>query len=115
LPTKKALERREWQRLPLAVPVFIRGTDCAGRSFIEFSTALNISAGGALLLVRGRVLPASVSVKVEIPATPASAKVKARRTLDGKVVRVRKFSGWAVCATRFAHPLLQEGQTQPKE
>ena len=62
-------ERRSWQRLPLAIPVFVRGTDEKGKEFLEFTTALNISAVGALLAIRRR-LPISSLILLEIPSAP---------------------------------------------
>jgi hypothetical protein len=107
-------ERRHWQRLALAIPVFVRGVDDAGRPFLEFATALNISAGGALLVLR-RSLSPHTEVGVEIPAAPIADKVMARRTLDGEILRVQNSFGWSSCATRFVQPLLQEGESDLKE
>ena len=45
-------ERRRWPRLPLAIPVFVRGCDLEGNEFIEFNVMLNESAGGALVAIR---------------------------------------------------------------
>ncbi len=107
-------ERRRWQRLVLAIPVFVRGVDERGQPFLEFATALNISAGGALLVLR-HSLPPKSSVGVEVPASPAADQLVARRSLDGEIVRVQNAIGWSACATRFVLPLLEEGETQPKE
>lgn len=107
-------ERRQWQRLALAIPVFVRGVDQGGRSFLEFATALNISAGGALLVLR-RSLSHDAEVAVEIPASPIADQVMARRTLQAEIVRVQRSIGWSACATRFLEPLLQEGETDSKE
>lgn len=106
-------ERRHFQRLGVAIPVFVRGVDDAGRAFFEFATAVNISAGGALLLLRRSLAPRA-SVSVEIPAAPIADKVVARRSLDGEIVWVENSFGWSSCATRFLDPLLQEGETDPK-
>jgi len=46
---KPEIERRSWPRLPLAIPVFVRSRDEKGKEFLEFATALNVSAGGALI------------------------------------------------------------------
>ncbi|HET8666481.1 MAG TPA: PilZ domain-containing protein [Terriglobales bacterium] len=62
-------ERRRWQRLPIAVPVFIRGVDINGKDFIEFVSALNISAGGMLIVAR-RYLPSLTGLSLEIPTAP---------------------------------------------
>ena len=45
-------ERRKWTRLPLAIPVFVRSRDEKGKEFLEFATALNVSAGGMLVAMR---------------------------------------------------------------
>ena len=65
-------ERRKWSRLPLAIPVFVRGRDGKGKEFLEFATALNVSAGGMLVAIR-RVLPAIAQVRLEIPSAPVAA------------------------------------------
>ena len=59
-------ERRSWPRLPLAIPVFVRSRDDDGTEFLEFATALNISACGVLVAVR-RSLPLSARLSLEIP------------------------------------------------
>ncbi|HMK28887.1 MAG TPA: PilZ domain-containing protein, partial [Terriglobales bacterium] len=76
-------ERRKWTRLPLAIPVFVRSRDEKGKDFLEFATALNISAGGALVAVR-RALPRTARVLLEIPSAPLAAAAnlpRATRTL----------------------------------
>jgi len=67
--TKKGAERRRSERLPLGIPVFVRGIDDHGKEFQEFTTAFNISSGGALVATR-RYLPASTLISLEIPAGP---------------------------------------------
>src|SRR5579864_669259 len=62
-------DRRKWTRLPLAIPVFVRSRDEKGKEILEFATALNVSAGGALVAVR-RSLPLSTQVLLEIPSAP---------------------------------------------
>jgi hypothetical protein len=47
--TRPVNERRKWIRLPLAIPVFVRSRDDKGKDFLEFATALNVSAGGMLV------------------------------------------------------------------
>src|SRR5689334_15926444 len=86
----QAVERRKHQRLPLSIPVFIRGIDEGGKEFLEFATALNISAGGVLLATR-RSLPKSSAVSLEIPVAPLPAdEVSSHsiRSLKAKPVRI---------------------------
>jgi hypothetical protein len=102
-------ERRQWPRLPLAIPVFVRSRDEKGKEFLEFATALNISASGALLAVR-RSLPASARILLEIPSAPlaATAKLpKASRTLRARCVRVTHAEGYHLLGLKFSRPLLE--------
>jgi len=105
---RPGLERREWPRLPLAIPVFVRGRDQVGKDFLEFASALNISAGGALVAVHRAVRPAA-QVSLEIPSAPlsASARVqKSSRNLRGKIVRVTHAEGYYLLGLKFMRPLV---------
>jgi c-di-GMP-binding flagellar brake protein YcgR len=106
---KPELERREWVRLPLAVPVFVRSRDQNGKDFLEFATALNISAGGALVAVHRALRPAA-QVSLEIPSAPlaASAPVpKNSRNFRAKIVRVTHADGYHLLGLKFSQPLLR--------
>jgi PilZ domain len=97
-----------WPRLPLAIPVFVRSRDDKGKEFLEFATALNISAGGALVAVR-RSLPLSARVSLEIPSAPFAANTalpKAARTLRARTVRVTHAEGYHLVGLKFSHPLV---------
>jgi hypothetical protein len=61
-----AMERRRWDRLPISIPLFVRGVNSNGEEFLEFSTALNLSAGGVLLAMRS-YLEAGMTISVEVP------------------------------------------------
>ena len=107
---KPETERRKWPRLPLAIPVFVRSRDEKGKEFLEFATALNISAVGALVAVR-RALPRSAQVLLEIPSAPLSAlptMPKASRTLRARAVRVTHTEGYHLVGLKFSHPLLHQ-------
>src|SRR5437588_2656473 len=100
-------ERRSWPRLPLAIPVFVRSRDEKGKEFLEFATALNVSAGGALIAVR-RALPLAAQVLLEIPSAPLAATTslpKASRTLRARTLRVNHAEGYHLVAMKFSHPL----------
>jgi hypothetical protein len=105
-------ERRQWPRLPLAIPVFVRSRDDKGKEFLEFATALNISASGALVAVR-RSLSSSARILLEIPSAPlaATAKLpKASRTLRARCVRVTHAEGYHLVGLKFSRPLLEPGK-----
>lgn len=59
-------ERRVWDRLPISIPFFVRGKRSNGEEFLEFATALNLSAGGVLLAAR-RFLDPGTQITLEIP------------------------------------------------
>ncbi len=103
-----AQERRHWQRLRLAIPVFLRGCDKSGNQFLDFTTALNVSAGGALIAAR-RALPRSSSISLEIPTSPLPRVADcpgAVRCLKARVVRADSREAYNLYALRFTHPLL---------
>jgi hypothetical protein len=101
-------ERRKWARLPLAIPVFVRSRDEKGKEFLEFATALNISAGGALVAVR-RSLPKAAQVLLEIPSAPLAATAalpRAARTLRARATRITHAEGYHLLGLKFSRPLL---------
>jgi len=106
--TRAGTERRKWSRLPLAIPVFVRSRDRKGKEFLEFATALNVSAGGMLVAVR-RILPAIAQIRLEIPSAPVAALAmlpKASRALRAKTLRTTPAEGYYLLGLKFARPLL---------
>lgn len=100
-------ERRRWDRLPVAVPVFLRGADRNGREFVEFATALNLSAGGALLATR-RHLPPESRITIEIASAPLPREkvpVHVVRSVDGHPVRVVHSEQCYLVGLRFYQPI----------
>lgn len=104
---KKAAERRKHQRLPLSIPVFVRGLDENGKEFLEFATALNISAGGILLATR-RSLPRFSALSLEIPVAPLPADAfssQSIRSLKAKLVRITHGEKYHLLGLRFTRPI----------
>lgn len=101
-------ERRRWPRLPLAIPVFVSGPDEKGKEFLEFSTILNVSAGGVLFVTR-RHLQHGSRVLLEIPtAFPEWERAsQARRKFQARIVRTNRQDKWYWCAAHFLFPLLK--------
>jgi c-di-GMP-binding flagellar brake protein YcgR len=107
LAEQKAQERRQWPRLPLAIPIFVRSRDEKGKDFLEFATAMNVSAGGALVAVR-RSLPHSTQVSLEIPTAPfltAKGQPQSSRNMRARAVRVEHADGYQLVGLRFIRPL----------
>lgn len=100
-------ERRRWSRLPLAIPVFIKGR-AEEKEFLEFSTALNVSAGGMLVAVRHSFVPEQ-EVSLEIPSAPLvvlNGLPRTVRTLRAKALRMAHANSYNLVALKFARPLL---------
>jgi c-di-GMP-binding flagellar brake protein YcgR len=101
-------DRRRWPRLPLAIPVFVRSHTEADKEFLEFATALNVSAGGMLVAVR-RSIPSAAQVSLEIPSAPLAALAElpsVTRNLRAKVLRMKHGEGYNLVALKFSHPLI---------
>jgi c-di-GMP-binding flagellar brake protein YcgR len=109
-------ERRRWPRLPLAIPVFVRSHAEAEKEFLEFATALNVSAGGMLVAVR-RSLPSAAQVSLEIPSAPLAALAElpaVTRNLRAKVLRMQHGEGYNLVALKFSRPLAStHGRSKP--
>lgn len=105
---RQRTDRRGGERIPLAIPTFVRGVDEYGQEFVEFTTALNISGGGALLVMR-RHLPPSSEVFLEIPAAPCpplKMHPQPVRSMRARVVRVTHLERANVLGLEFTHPVL---------
>lgn len=103
----RTAERRKWQRLPIAVPVFVRGVDADGKGFIEFASALNISAGGMLVAAR-RFHPSLTGLSLEIPSAPVPASelmAGTTRIFKAKLLRDKVDNQCHYVAFKFTRPL----------
>ncbi len=104
---RAGVERRRHERIPLAIPVFIRGKDSEGKEFLEFATTLNISASGALLASR-RYVPHHETVLLEIPSATLPQVQLARkpvRRMQGRLVRISVTDGHHLLAVKFKAPI----------
>lgn len=113
-PSKTSAERRKWTRLPLAIPVFVRGRDSQGKEFLEFATAVNVSAGGMLVATRRNLSPSS-PVLLEIPSAPLAALAStpgATRSLRAKALRSSHEEGYYLLGLKFSRPLLEGAQSE---
>ncbi len=104
---KRDTDRREWKRLPLTIPVFIRGTDNNGKEFLDFTVALNVSGGGALLATR-QPLSRSARLSLEIPSTPLPQSLQSAspRPLKARVIRTASKDSYNLYGLRFSRPLI---------
>ncbi len=109
-------DRRNWTRLQLAIPVFVRSRDENGKDLLEFATAINIGAGGALVVVR-RSMPKSAGVSLEIPSAPlgpAGGLPRSSRAMRAKIVWITHLNGYHLLGLKFARPLITEQKSVPR-
>jgi len=108
---------RKSVRLQLAIPVFVRSQDVGGNDSLEFATALNVSVGGALVVVR-RSVPKAAMVSLEIPSVPigpASGLPSSSRVLRAKAVWVAHLDDYHLLGLKFVRPLSTNDETVPRE
>jgi hypothetical protein len=83
---------------------------------LEFATALNVSAGGALVVVRRCPVASATSVTLEIPSAPladGTSLPKASRTLRARIVRITHSEGYHLLGLKFAKPLIPSTGSRP--
>jgi hypothetical protein len=110
-------EERKWARLKLAIPVFVRSRDDKGKESLEFATAVNISPGGALVVVR-RAVAKSSPVSLEIPSAPMGAPDGTRRSsraIRARAVWVTHFDDHHLLGVKFARPLSTDRAAVPRK
>jgi hypothetical protein len=100
-------ERRGWERLPISIPFFVRGDNAAGEEFLEFATALNLSAGGVLLAAR-RYLDPGTKISLEIPVALVNKAQLPRSVsrLSATVLRCTADRQYFLLGVQFDEPLL---------
>jgi hypothetical protein len=109
-------EHRRWPRLPLAIPVFVRSRADSDKEFLEFATALNVSAGGMLVAIR-RSIPSAAQVSLEIPSAPLAALdslPNVTRNMRAKVLRMQHGEGYNLVGVKFSRPLLNHSSSKPR-
>lgn len=112
---RATVERRQWSRLPLAIPVFVRSRDRKGREFLEFATSLNVSAGGMLVAIR-RILPEVANLRLEIPSAPVASMnslPRSARSLRAKTLRTTPADGYYLIGLKFDRPLVLASKRPP--
>jgi len=103
----RATDRRRSQRLPLQVPIFVRGLDAYGDEFLDLTKTLNISAVGACL-ASPRPLRLNQLLSLRIPApSPSSAGLvpEASPAISARVLREQPIGDIHLVAVEFVKPL----------
>ena len=100
-------ERRDWDRLPIAIPFFVRGKKATGEEFLEFATALNLSAGGVLLATRRFLEPgAELSLEVTVALVNKAQLPRSVSLLHATVLRCTADRQYFLIGLQFKEPLI---------
>lgn len=107
------VERRGWDRLPISIPFFVRGSKPTGEEFLEFATALNLSAGGVLLATR-RYLEPGTRISLEVPVALVNKAQLPRSVsqLQATVLRCTPERQCFLLGLQFDEPLLSNSSPQ---
>lgn len=107
--TASVAERREWERLPIAIPFFVRGKKSSGEEFLDFATALNLSAGGVLLATRKYLEPGTeLSLEVPVSLVNKAQLPRSISLLRATVLRCTPDRQYFLVGMRFNPPLIAE-------
>lgn len=109
-------DRREWDRLPISIPFFVRGRKGSGEEFLEFATALNLCAGGVLLAAR-RFLDPGTQITLEVPVALVNKAQLPRSVsrLNATVLRCTPDRQYFLLGLKFDDPLVSESRMMQRE
>lgn len=100
-------ERRKWERLIIAIPFFVRGRKGSGEEFLEFATALDLSASGVLLAIRHFVEPGTeISLEVPIALVNKAQLPHSASLLRATVLRCTPDRHYFLLGLRLEKPLI---------
>jgi hypothetical protein len=85
--TRPALERRRERRVPVQLPMMVRGTDRAGKWFEERTSSVNLCRGGAAFSTRF-ALDLGTKLEINIPVPPAAGEAELEFATQGRVVHL---------------------------
>lgn len=94
----------------------MRTQEEGGKESLEFATAVNISVGGALVVVR-RPLAKASSVSLEIPSAPIGPEDGIRsssRAIRAKTMWVAHLNDYHLLGLKFMRPLHTDVAALPK-
>jgi hypothetical protein len=86
--TTPTLERRRERRVPVKLPMLVRGTDRTGTWFEERTSSENLCRGGAAFATRYAV-DLGMKIEISIPASPSAAEADAEFSTHGRIVHVK--------------------------
>jgi|SRR6185312_4275793 len=87
--TVPTLERRRERRVPVHLPMLVRGNDTHGEWFEERTTSQDICRGGTAFATQ-YALEMGARVEISIPAAHAGAKDEEEFATHGRIVHIRR-------------------------
>ena len=85
--TSPILERRRERRVPVNLPILVRGMDRAGEWFEEHTLSVNLCRGGAAFATR-YALDLGCRLEISIPAPPSAKNEDSEFSTQGRIVHV---------------------------
>ena len=103
--TSPTLERRRERRVPVHLPMLVRGTDRAGEVFEERTSSENLCRGGAAFATR-YALDLGSRLDIRIPVSPPPGESDAEFSTQGRIVHVApgKSSRELIVGVEFTGP-----------
>jgi len=86
-----ALERRRERRVPVRLPIVVRGTDLTGMLFEERTSSENLCRGGAAFTTR-YPLNLGSRLEIQIPVSPTAASQDTEFSTQGRIVHLKQGS-----------------------
>ena len=86
--TTPTLERRRERRVPVKLPMLVRGTDRTGEWFEERTSSENLCRGGAAFATRHAV-DLGMKIEISIPPAPSAPDPDADFSTHGRIVHVK--------------------------
>ena len=83
-----ALERRRERRVPVNLPMLVRGIDRLGLSFEEHTSSVNLCRGGVAFATR-YALELGCQLEIRIPLTPTAASQETDFSTQGRIVHMK--------------------------
>ena len=83
-----ALERRRERRVPVHLPIVVRGKDRGGFPFEEHTSCENVCRGGAAFATR-YPLDLGVQLEIRIPVASNAASEEKEFSTQGRIVHVK--------------------------
>jgi c-di-GMP-binding flagellar brake protein YcgR len=85
--TVPSLERRRERRVPVQLPILVRGTDRQGESFEERTASVNLCRGGVAFATHFAV-DLGTKLEINIPPAPSAADKDTDFSTQGRIVHL---------------------------